>query len=451
MACLGKHTITGLICASARQFKDWTADYRFYSHERFDKESFFRAVRREVVSELDPEKPIVAAMDDTIIRKTSRKTPGVSYRRDPLGPRFQTNLVLAQRVLQISAALPKGRGTVPARMIPIDFVHAPTPKKPGKRATLEQLAEYKKLKKQSNISLIGALRINNLRRDLDQDERARNTKLWIVVDGSLTNGKVIKRLPENTELIGRIREDACLFYPATSQEQPCSAGRKRKYGNRAPTPEQLRQDESVPWKRVKAFAVGKVHEFKVKSINRVLWKASGASLELRLVVIAPLAYRLRKGRRLLYRKPAYLICTDPDVPLEQLIQAYVWRWDIEVNFRDEKQLIGAGEAQVHNDVSVESSPALAVAAYALLLLSGRRAYPGGEIEDGLLAPKWMQNKEKARLTTKDLLKQLRSELLREAIGDIGGNLKGLVKGDSDDIKRVKLEPDMISATLYPAA
>ncbi|MDR2051685.1 MAG: hypothetical protein LBQ63_07950, partial [Deltaproteobacteria bacterium] len=37
-----------------------------------------------------------------------------------------------------------------------------------------------------------------------------------------------------------------------------------------------------------------------------------------------------------YRNPAYLLCTDPDLPVERLLQAYLWRWEIELNFRDEK-------------------------------------------------------------------------------------------------------------------
>jgi hypothetical protein len=36
--------------------------------------------------------------------------------------------------------------------------------------------------------------------------------------------------------------------------------------------------------------------------------------------------------------------SDPDVPLEDLLQEYLWRWDIEVNFKDEKCLLGVSEA-----------------------------------------------------------------------------------------------------------
>ncbi|MBU0717952.1 MAG: hypothetical protein KJ749_06865, partial [Planctomycetes bacterium] len=57
------------------------------------------------------------------------------------------------------------------------------------------------------------------------------------------------------------------------------------------------------------------------------------------------------------------ICTDPDLPLDQLLQHYIWRWEIEVNHRDEKQIIGVGEAQVRGARSVERQPAFAVACY----------------------------------------------------------------------------------------
>jgi hypothetical protein len=43
-------------------------------------------------------------------------------------------------------------------------------------------------------------------------------------------------------------------------------------------------------------------------------------------------YRLREGSKLLYRQPAFLICTDSTLSVQHLLQSYLWRWDIEVNF-----------------------------------------------------------------------------------------------------------------------
>jgi hypothetical protein len=79
--------------------------------------------------------------------------------------------------------------------------------------------------------------------------------------------------------------------------------------------EALRTDDSVPWQTIEAFAAGKRHVFKVKTLGPVLWRKSGADCPLRVVVIAPIGYRLRNGLRLLYRQPAFLICTDPDMIL----------------------------------------------------------------------------------------------------------------------------------------
>ena len=55
------------------------------------------------------------AMDDTIARKTGKKIHGSAWKRDPLGPAFQTNLVLAQRYLQFSAASSPATAAIPTR------------------------------------------------------------------------------------------------------------------------------------------------------------------------------------------------------------------------------------------------------------------------------------------------------------------------------------------------
>jgi len=36
LACVGRHTITGLLYTSGRQFADWSADYRLFSRDRCD-------------------------------------------------------------------------------------------------------------------------------------------------------------------------------------------------------------------------------------------------------------------------------------------------------------------------------------------------------------------------------------------------------------------------------
>ena len=136
---------------------------------------------------------------------------------------------------------------------------------------------------------------------------------------------------------------------------------------------------------------------------------------MRLVVIAPLAYRPRPGAKLLYRQPAYLIVSDPDLSLQSIVQHYVRRWEIEVNFRDQKTLLGVGEAQVRHPRSVAEVPRMIVAAYSWLLLAARRAAAPENSPDALPPPKWQAGQKKQRATTQDLLQRLRAELWGEGL------------------------------------
>jgi len=80
-----------------------------------------------------------------------------------------------------------------------------------------------------------------------------------------------------------------------------------------------------------------------------------------------------RTEELLCRQPAFLIGTDPDLAVEKFVQLYLWRWGIEVDFREEKQLLGLGEAQVRTPASNQELPAMVVASYALPV--------GGDIAD----------------------------------------------------------------------
>jgi hypothetical protein len=403
LVAFGRHTISSMLRAQNRHHLDWSADYRFYSQDRFDEDTMFDQIRRQVEAHLSKNQPLVVALDDSLLRKTGRKIHGVRYLRDPLGPPFQVNFVRGLRVLQLSAALPQGGGR--ARMIPIDFQHAVLPAKPRKNAPDEEWKNYKILKAQTNINTLGTQRLAHLRQRLDQAGSER--RLVVGVDGRFTNRTFLQHLPQRTVIIGRIRKDAVVHeLPA---EQPVR-GRKRKYGPLLPTPEALLKDPSIPFETVRAFAAGKMHRFKVKRLGPVVLRLDRAARPVQLMVIKPLGYRLTIGGRLLYRQPAYLICTDPQMALEEFLQHFLWRWDIEVNFRDEKTLLGVGQAQVRTEPSNQNAPALAVAAYALLLLASVNAYGKNGVPDRLDQAKWYRRKKKDRATTNELINQLRREM-----------------------------------------
>ena len=152
LACLGRHTVTGLLCASGRQFGDWTADYRLFSRDVWEARELFVPIVRGIVDLLPSGAPVVAAMDDTHVEKTGTRTPGVAYRRDPLSPAFHTNFIRAQRFLQLSALLPNAEPAGSARAIPIAYEHVPPVPKPKKDASEAEQKAYREQRRRKNLS-----------------------------------------------------------------------------------------------------------------------------------------------------------------------------------------------------------------------------------------------------------------------------------------------------------
>ncbi|MCH8475480.1 MAG: transposase [Opitutales bacterium] len=441
LVCPGRHTITGLISVFGRQFEDWTADYALYAKDRVDADVIFKEVRRQVDSLKAPARPLCVALDDTILRKVGKCIPGTAYRKDPLSPPFNLNLVWAQRRLQISAAVADESGEV--RMIPICFEDASTPRKPRKGSSDEVVETYKEKMKQRNLNTLATKAITDLQEQRTKDNDGQTPPLHVVVDGSYTNRKMLRNLPGKTVLIGRIRKDAKL---SEKPEEQKPKGRKKFYGKDLPTPEQIRQDDSIAWVKVFAQVGGKIREFEIKTIGPVRWRVAG-EMDLRMVVIRPVGYRLRKGSRKLYTQPAYLICTDPDLPIDELLQEYIWRWDIEVNHRDEKTILGVGQAQVRNEKSVESIPATAVAAFAMLHLAAIKTYGQGGQPTVIPPAKWRKVFKKKRPSTQDLINELRRELWANAIRP--EHLTNFMKKTEGDTNSDKCHPDLCS-TLFTA-
>lgn len=409
--CMGRHTVTGFLTACGKQFKDWSSDYRLFQSDKMNLEYLFGVARKElVINELNQQLPIYAHMDDTILKKTGKKVVGTAWRRDPLGPPFHTNFIWGQRFIQLSISLPEKDGISKARAIPVDFHHCPTVPKPKKAEGQEAWKAYNEKQKKAKLSKKGAERIKTLRDNLDNDG-AQERQLIVSVDGSYSNETVLKSLPERTTIIGRIRKDTKLNgLPEGTQK---GVGRNRVYGKSLPTPEKIRQDQDISWKEIKAYAAGKEHTFNVKVIKNIRWRKAGKQ-NLQLVIVRPLAYRLTKKSRLLYRNPAYLICSDPKLNIDQLLQAYLWRWEIEVNFKEEKSILGCGQAQVRTQKPIEKVPAFIVVIYAFVQLASHKVHKNFDANQ-LPRAKWYPNQKSKRVTTGDIINEFKTQLWAKSI------------------------------------
>ena len=173
-------------------------------------------------------------------------------------------------------------------------------------------------------------------------------------------------------------------------------------------PRQVRQDEVRPWQQAKVHFGGQWREVRYKEVSGVRWRRGAGPRPLRLLVVAPLPYRVSPHARLNYRQPAYLLTTDLASGAACLLQAYLDRWQIELNHRDQKSLLGVGQAQVHSALSVPRQPALVVASYSLLLLAALQAFGPGRTSDYLPLPKW--RKPAGRPSLLDILNLLRHQI-----------------------------------------
>ena len=403
-----KHTTSAAICTLGRQFDDWSADYRVFSRSPWDPHALFDPVIDHVIPLLPPlPAPVIAAMDDTACKKSGRHIPGVATVRDPQSPPYHVNLIRGLRFVQASLMVAPLDGNGPARSLPVRFQPAPPVAKPKKNAPAQEWEEYKERKKVNSLTQVGLSTVINLRHALDQRPDTLLRQLLLSVDGSYTNQVLLKALPPRTTLIGRIRHDADLHLPLDANAK--TKGRPRKYGFKAPIPKEILSDDSIPTQEVRCFAVGQFRDFKVKTLGPLFWSKAGPDKPLLLVAIKPVGYRLRKGSKLLYREPAFLICTDPTLDLKTIVQAYIYRWEIEVNHHDEKSIIGVAQAQARTPQAVDRQPQLQVAAYSLLLLASIMAHGFKRTDDYLPLPKWRERSP--RPSTADVVNLLRQQVL----------------------------------------
>ncbi len=143
LTCLGWPAFTGMLATSGNQFVDWSAAWRVFSKQHVDVSKIMNVVQTNVLQETSCIPCIVAHMDDTVIKKTGKRISGTKWRRDPLGPHFQTNFIWGQRFPQMSLALPPEVQTGQQRAIPVYFHHCPTIDKLRKTAEKEQWQVYK--------------------------------------------------------------------------------------------------------------------------------------------------------------------------------------------------------------------------------------------------------------------------------------------------------------------
>ncbi len=389
-----------------KQDQDWKAHFELYASQ-MDPQRLFDPIIKGVIELLEKDAPIVLAIDDSLLPKTGKKILESGYYRDPLGPSFHTNLIRALKCLQISMALPDPNNPKRARMIPVAFKIIPKLAKPPKGATHEELLEHEQLRQRNTVAFHSAGLLKELRKFIDTHvPGGKKRKLVLCGDGHYSVEHLLRNLPHDTQYLGRTRGDLHLCQPAQPSKSTSQKGRKPSYGKKLPTPNELRQDASIPWEEFQIKTGHGQHPVRYKHMAKVKWHVIGEKQVLQIIALAPFRFKKKKNGRWSYTKPAYLLCTDAKQSPQELIKTYLWRWDIEVNFKEQKQLLGVAQAQVRRPGSVRSAPAVGVAAYAGLHLAYARMNRGNPSPLAYKPPKWYRRKPNTRPSTAILLEEI---------------------------------------------
>jgi len=393
---LGRRTIARAYLITGQS--DWTAEYKLHSRSKWQAEDLFTPLLKEALCEI-PGNLLPFGTDDTRIGKTGKKIKSARWGRDPQSPKFHLNLKWGIRYLHTSLLLPLQQFGVSARALPVWFEEATPIKKPGKKATDEERAEYRKAKKEHNLSLQTVAMFKSLRKKIDDLGHQAKT-LVFALDGSFCNSTVFKAVLERTILIARTRRNAILCFPAKTG--------KKIYSDERFTPEAVRLNKEIGWKTARVFHGGHLRDIEYKEVTGVLWRRGSGKKPLRLFVLKPTPYRKTLTSRWLYREPAYLLCTDLETEAKPLLQIYFDRWQVEVAHKEMKQDFGLGEAQVRVDESIKHQPALTAATYSVLHWATIKKFGARRTDELGRLPKYQR--DKSRASSQDLIRYFRLEV-----------------------------------------
>ncbi|HWI58653.1 MAG TPA: hypothetical protein VNZ22_15620 [Bacillota bacterium] len=403
MCGVGRRTVTRALGFWGKDQQDWSADYKVFSRSPWEAAALFAPLLHQAVEAYCPaDQPVVAAVDDTVVGCTGKKIPQTAWQRDPRSPPFQANLIWGHRFMQASLTLPLYRLDPESspRALPVRFAECPAVRKPRKTAPPEQWEHYRRARKECNRSTQFVAVGQEVRRRLDVQGFAAR---WLLLtgDNSYCNRTTFGAKWERTHLVCRARKNYRLCFRHKGPGQ-------RFYGQRKFTPEQVYHDQRRKWQPLRVFHGGAWRQVRYKEVTSVLWPGGTKRQYLRLVVLAPTPYRKTKTGRTYYRERAFLLTDDLATPAQVLVQAYLDHFEIEFNHRDEKSILGVGQAQVWSPKSVPRVPELVVAAYSGLLLASLQAYGPKRTADYDRLPKWRRHAR--RPSCQDLVQLLRQEL-----------------------------------------
>ncbi|HFE67398.1 MAG TPA: hypothetical protein ENJ93_09050 [Chloroflexi bacterium] len=211
-----------------------------------------------------------------------------------------------------------------------------------------------------------------------------NQMLFTLNDGNYDTLEFWPGLPEQTTAAVRTARNRCLY-----ELPPADAHGNRKYGDKAPAPhEWLKKRKGFQYQDI--MVRGRQRRIRYR-VEGPFVRDGLPDIPLFLLVVGggkrPRGSRRKRYQPCFFLVSAVMIDGEWSLPLPiNVLLAWLWqRWELEVAHRQMKSGLGLGEKQCWNDKATVATVQWAVWIYALMLLSGYRAWGNncGEKPPGL--------------------------------------------------------------------
>jgi hypothetical protein len=160
-------------------------------------------------------------------------------------------------------------------------------------------------------------------------------QLRVSADGQYAKRQVVQALPQNVNLVSRIRRDAAIYRLPSKRAPKGKRGRKPKKGKRLPCPLKIAAYRKNGWTKITVYKQGYQVQRLVLGIT-CLWYHVCGGVPIRMVIVRDPAGKERDD---------FFFCTDATVPDAEIVQRYYDRWGVEDAILESKQHMGFESTQ----------------------------------------------------------------------------------------------------------
>ena len=327
----GRHTVTRMILAAGVRVRHHARYHRFFSRSRWSMDDLWKGLVRLVAAAfLSKDRPVRLGGDDTAQKKTGAKIYGAGMVHD--------NRPAARKGWDLCWGLTWVVVTVLVR-VPL------WPERVFAIPVGARLYRKKKFCRKGSGHLFQTKPQWLLEMLRQLAEWLPDYTFLLHVDGGYAGGELMRSLPKNVEVVGRMRWDAALYDRPPKRQGRRRRGRAPERGKRLAQPKLHAAHRPGDWTVVK-LANGKRYE--VQAWVGLWWTVFR---ERPVLVVASRRAPRHKGDH--PGEVQFFYATDLTMTPKQLLEAYADRWAIECLFHEVKERMGFEEPQCRTENAVE--------------------------------------------------------------------------------------------------